>query len=119
MMHKDRTWRITKIDSAGELAEELTEYIGCLCNGFELDGYWFLNDSTSENGAQEYAIVRKPSDDRPALQVESITMGWCTYHEALNFIEEAIDGTYDKSDYAHEVKPKIDRSEKHRCYHCA
>ena len=41
-----------------------------------------LNVSTSEDGAQEFAVVKIPSAaGAPFLQVESITFGWCSKDE--------------------------------------
>lgn len=42
---------------------------------------FFLNDSFSEDGAQEYAVVRN------GRQIESITFSWCSRAEAHNHID--------------------------------
>ena len=120
MMHNDRHWVIGKVESAEELARLLTKQTWCLCNGFELGGYFFLNDATHEDGAAEYAVVKKPEGDRPAIQVESITMSWCTCREALTYIRCAIAGEYDDANYAFAVHPNLQSPEEHgRCSYCA
>ncbi|MEZ6146954.1 MAG: hypothetical protein R3B91_16365 [Planctomycetaceae bacterium] len=42
-------------------------------HGFELNGFFFVNDSTAEDAIQEYAIVKRHEDGHSFLQVESIT----------------------------------------------
>ena len=98
----------------------LTEQTWCLCNGFELDGYWFLNDATHEDGAAEYAIVKKAGLDGQPLQVESITMSWCTYDQTLDYIRRIVVGEYDNADYTIPVDPTIEMGDQHgRCHLCA
>lgn len=120
MMHRRRTWCVGPVASAEELARMLTEITWCLCNGFELDGYWFLNDATSEDGAQEYAVVKKEGPNGTPVQVESITMSWCSEAQALEHIRKSVAGEYDNSDFAMNVSPQIDLPEEHgRCPLCA
>jgi len=120
MFHSKRRWVVTQVKSAQELARMLAEHTWCLCNGFELQGYWFLNDATHEDGAQEYGIVRKEGPNGRPLQVESITMSWCTTQVALDYIHRAIVGEYDDADHAFAVNPRIETSDQHeRCCHCA
>lgn len=90
MIHRDRIWCV--VDREPEaLAADLTAYSWTLCTGFRCRGYLFLNDSSSEGGAQEYAVVRE-SDGQ---QVESITFSWCSYQEALAHIQDAVSGRFD------------------------
>lgn len=56
MLHKNRRWCVTPVASAEELAEKLTEMTWCGCSGFRLGGYLWLNDATSPDGAQEFAV---------------------------------------------------------------
>lgn len=80
MIHKTRRWKITDVVSVGELAEKLIHHSWCLCTGFRVviggsDGMprtelLALNDAFSEDGAQEFAILRN------GVQVESLTVGW-------------------------------------------
>lgn len=84
MIHKQRRYRVTVVDSVHELARMLTRHTWCACSGFRLAGtsLVFLNDAFSADGAQEYAVfnVEKPG------QLESITFSWCTEQEAQNAI---------------------------------
>lgn len=94
MMHKDRIWCVAPIATAEELAEKLTQGTWCCCSGFELNGYVWLNDATCEDGGQEYAVVRKPTDADPHYrQVESITASWCSQEELLRYIHNVQSGT--------------------------
>ena len=118
-MHKNRRWVISPVESAEELARMLTEQMWCLCNGFELAGYWFLNDATHEDGAAEFAIVKRQGPGGQPLQVESITISWCSTAEARTHIPRALAGEYDLADYASTVAPVVETPEQHgRCAHC-
>jgi hypothetical protein len=79
MMHSKRRWSVVRVSSAEDLARILTETTWCCCCGFELAGYLFLNDATSADGAQEYAVVKRGADGEAWRQVESITFSWCEY----------------------------------------
>lgn len=76
MLHQHRRFGVITVQSVGELVENLTEHTWTLCTGFSLQGLLFLNDSFSEDGAQEYAVVR---DGR---QIESLTVSWMSRAEA-------------------------------------
>ena len=79
MFHKGRTWAIHRVDSAETLAEMLTERTWTLCSGFVIEGheeYLFLNDSTHEDGAGEYGVIRGGLTADRRHQIESITLCW-------------------------------------------
>ena len=67
MVHVKRRYHVREVATAEELAGELTRTTWSLCAGFALKGYLFLNDSFTEDSAQEYAVIIE------GLQVESIT----------------------------------------------
>ena len=95
MMHSNRIWQVTPVDSAEELANRLTNQSWTLCTGFKLRGFLFLNDATCEDGAQEYAVVEKRhNDNRDYRQVESITFSWCTEVDALGYINDKHDAVF-------------------------
>lgn len=120
MLHRSRCWCVSPAESAEELARKLTETTWCCCTGFELGGYLFLNDSTSSDGAQEFAVIKNDSGSGKHIQIESITFGWCDEPQALEYIRATIAGDYDRSDFAHEVNANIETPEQHgRCHHCA
>jgi hypothetical protein len=120
MFHKQRVWCVTPVESAEVLAEKLTQHSWTLCTGFQLGSYLFLNDATSEDGAQEYAVVKcPPSDGHEYRQVESLTMSWCTYNEALVYIRRTLAGEFDDASYASVVQPKLEMPEVHgHCHLC-
>jgi len=89
MFYKRGYWSVAPVANAEELATKLTEQTWTLCTGFSLGGYLFLNDSTSEDGVQEYAVV-KPLPEGGHVQIESITFGWCTKAQALEFIRKTL-----------------------------
>ena len=62
MLHSKRIWSIVPAESPEWLAEQLTQYTYCGCNGFRLGDYLFVNDATCADGAQEYAAF----SSRPA-----------------------------------------------------
>lgn len=116
MWHRKRIWGPPqRVDSADDLAEKVTEHTWTLCQAFEHRNYFYLNDATSEDGAQEYAVVKR--GERGFSQVESITFSWCRREEALLYINEASAGKYDDSGVP--VFPRFDDSPNHRCGHCA
>ena len=89
MYHENRRWCLQSIRSAEELAEQLLDYSWCCCCGFELEGFLWLNDSTSPDRAQEYAVVKRPTDDSKEFrQVESITVSWCDRQQLLKIIHQ-------------------------------
>jgi hypothetical protein len=110
VIHRNRTFTVADVSSAEEVAQKVTEQSWTLCTGFRLCDLLFLNDSFSEDGAQEYAVIR---DDR---QVETITFSWTSPARALELIEWLIDGgTSDMGPFS----PQIDDSPHHRCPLCA
>lgn len=120
MMHAHRQWVVTPVASPEELAHKLTEHSWCGCNGFNLNGYLFLNDATSPDGAQEYAIVKQVGPDGQPWQVESVTFSWCDFDRALQIICEVTSGAADDHPWARRVAPQLETVEAHgRCRHCA
>lgn len=117
MWHKNRSFSVADVVTAEELAKKLTQYTWSLCNGFRLGELLFLNDSTSPDGLQEYAVVHEPT----SIQVESITFGWCNCEQALELIREVqrdvAKGTNLDLD---RITNKIQTPQEHgRCGHCA
>lgn len=121
MLHEDRIWCVQSVESPMDLARMLTECTMCCCCAFELSGYLFLNDSTSPDGAQEYAVVRKTSEpDSPFVQIESVTFGWCDADKGLHYVEETLAGQYDQSEFMRPVHPILQTLGEHgRCGFCA
>ena len=134
MLHKNRIWSVEHVDDPDVLGEKLTNWTGCGCCGFSLNAavgaYLFLNDSTSADGAQEFAVVKVVPDGEvnEYHQIESITFGWCTYEKALELIRRTLAGEFDRSplaDYERRersvIRPtQITTPKQHgRCHLCA
>ena len=110
MMHKSRTYFIRKCQSFNELAELLFNHSWCLCSGFQVGNYLFLNDATSEDGAQEYGVILD------GFQIESLTVSWVESESEL--IELFTELGRDPPPIKFKINVKIDTSENHKCELC-
>jgi hypothetical protein len=81
-MHENRRFSISDV-LQDELPNKLVNHSWTCCTGFRCGPFLFLNDATSEDGAQEYAVVR----EEDGLQVESVTFSWCSLDEAIKIID--------------------------------
>jgi hypothetical protein len=116
MMHKARCWALHEVASAEKLARMLVERTWTLCSGFYVHGHGdhvFLNDATSEDGAQEYAVARRSAEGW--LQIESFTMSWSDEGRALLLIKEILAGEFDSVEYAFAVQPRLEMPGRHGC----
>ncbi len=86
MINEHRVYRVIDVETSQDLAEKLSTpgRTWCLCYAFRYKGLLFLNDAFSEDGAQEYAVVRE-SDNQ---QIESITFSWISIATAKRSIEQ-------------------------------
>ena len=104
MQHKFRTWKIIAVKSSAELSRLLSEYRHCLCQGFSIGRYFFLNDSEEVTEAvfgvcvderqailDSQVILQVP----PARQVETIDFSDRAYSECYQKIEAVLSGRYD------------------------
>ena len=123
MMHSNRIWCVTEVESAEELALKLTKATWCCCQAFRVAGhpdYVWLNDSTSEDGAQEYAACRQDLATGDLHQLESITFGWCDYERSLQLILATLNGQDDRNSWRKPVYPMLESELEHgRCPLCA
>ncbi len=123
MMHCLRRWGVGSVPTAEVLALKLTESTWCLCTGFYVEGhedYLFLNDATHEDGAGEYAVCRGRIGSQEYLQLESITFSWCDMTSALAYVQQAITGQMDNSEFAHPLRLHVEPVNDHpRCHLCA
>lgn len=115
MMHDNRAFVVYDAPSAPWLAHALTQRTWTTCQGFRYGGVVFLNDSTSADGAQEYAIY----DERARLQIESITFGWCDEAKALDYVQRLAWGTLRSPYSAVQILPKLEIPGRHFCARCA
>jgi hypothetical protein len=123
MMHIVRRYCVSAVSSAEELARMLTKRTWTLCTGFYVQGhaqYLFLNDSTHEDGAGEWAVIHGGLADRLHRQIESVTMSWCSCQQGLTHIEAALSGVWDNNEFRQHVSPRLETPEQHkRCSLCA
>lgn len=125
MLHDSRRWSALPQPYAS--AEEMFERFSLcdtwtLCSAFWCNDILWLNDSFSEDSAQEYAVCRICHDYGDGrlivLQLESITTSWCTLEKLIDYHKQAIDGVFDETPFgAYTVY--VDRSPAHRCALCA
>ncbi len=83
MLYPDRAHSIRVVESIETLVKLLTAYAWPLTAGFKFEAFLFLNDSTSLDAVQEYAVVL---DGRA---VESITAKELCADELRNLIARA------------------------------
>ena len=118
MLHSKRIWSIAPAESAEWLAEQLTQFTWCGCNGFRLGDYVFVNDATCADGAQEYGALKEEGDQ--FVQIESLTFSWMTCEKALTVIHQVLAGKFDNERYGTVASSRLQTPEQHgRCYLCA
>lgn len=115
MLHKKRVWQVRDV-TAQELADLLVNHTQTCCIGFRCAGYLYLNDSFSEDGAQEYGIIKEATGE----QVESITFSWCSQEKAADYIRRITAGEFDNQARASGIDPKtqVQDPKEHRCPLC-
>ena len=123
MLHENRIWSVSEIESAEKLARLLTEMTWCGCQAFSVQGYpqyvW-VNDSTSPDRLQEYGVLKRNYPDGKIMQIESITFSWCDFDQALQFIQRTLAGKDDNNSLACEVVSTLQTPLEHgKCQHCA
>ncbi len=123
MMHTKRRWSVTEVKSVEELARMLTETTWGCCHAFSIKGhpdYVWVNDSTSPDRLQEYAVLKRNPSEGMILQIESITVSWCTPMEMQQFIERSLAGKDDTGYFVGEVDAILQTPKEHdHCQHCA
>src|SRR5687767_11394290 len=82
MFFQQRRYRVTHVVSIEDLVRSLTERSWTLCQAFAIADLLLVNDATSEDGAQEYAVIR---DGR---LIESVTVSWCEADQLLAILRE-------------------------------
>jgi hypothetical protein len=110
MIHINRHFQVSEVLSIADLVESLTEHTWTLCTAFRLGDILFLNDSFSEDGAQEYTVVRN------GREIESVTFSWQSRAEAHNTITWLVEGG--GGDYG-ALSPILEGPDEHRCPLCA
>ena len=77
MMHKKRPHTIAEFADLDELCKKLVNHTWTTCSGFRWRSLTLLNDSTSEDAVQEYAVIRN------GIQIESLTVSWMESPDVL------------------------------------
>jgi hypothetical protein len=75
MIHASRRFPLVEVDRVGQVVDDVKKCTWTLCTGFSFQGLLFLNESFSEDGAQEYAVVRD------GQQIASLTVAWISRAE--------------------------------------
>jgi len=86
MVHKNRRYRIADVPDLATMAQMLYRNSWCLCNGFRASNLTLANDAFSEDGAQEFVVLR---DGR---EIESLTVSWFDSEAALLETLTKLDG---------------------------
>jgi len=114
MLYPSRVHVLRGVSDLDELAGLLTEHSWTLCTGFRYRAgdqvLLFLNDSTGEDSAQEYAVMAE--DGR---QLETITFGWCDRARAAELIRLVLAG--DGEPWG-PYELLIDQNPHHACHLC-
>jgi hypothetical protein len=112
MIHYQRRFAVTVIDSIEELVRQLTHYTRTLCTCLEYQGLFLANDSFSENGAQEYAVYKE------GRQIESLTVSWMTPAQLREVIEGLCRGDFDELEFRPIQPLQTEPAVGHRCVLC-
>lgn len=109
MIHSKRRFSVLDVQDAEELADKLTQHVWCGCCGFRHAGLLYLNDSTSPDGAGEWAIF----DEQSGVQIDSVTFGWMdTADEALETIRLLSSGNL-RTPMSEDSVPRIETPDEH------
>lgn len=104
MRHAKRCWRSVTVDSPEELAAQLTTPRLSLSAAFRIGQYFWLNDSDSLTGTQDFAVLKRLRSGRYA-QLESVSCGWGDLTGTLQMILATLNGQYDQNAWRSLVTP--------------
>jgi hypothetical protein len=113
MLHNQRIWSLSSIAKPEELVNKLVQYTWTGCQAFELDGFIFANDSTSPDGAQEYAVLRAATNGNELIQFESITFSWCDEIQASAIVLRLLAGDCDYFTYGRVLRDRFQAASEH------
>jgi hypothetical protein len=120
MLHENRIWSVHIATDFGELARILSQYTCPCCRAYQVGVYLFANDALSEDGAQEFAVLRDVGDPVWFSQIESITFSWCSEEKALELIQRVCLGEFDSERYGRVARKQFQVQDVHRsCFLCA
>jgi hypothetical protein len=112
MIHHQRRFAVTVVDSIEELVRQLTQHTWTLCTCLEYQGLFLANDSFSEDGAQEYAVYKE------GRQIESLTVSWMTPAQLQEVIEGVLRGDYEEIVFRPIHPLQTEPASEHRCALC-
>jgi len=119
MLHERRVWAVRPVADPETLAELVSNgRTQVLCAGFTIGGsFLYLNDSFSEDGGQEYGVVRA----NDLVQVESLTFSWMDKARAVETIRRAEGGEfiYRLASVRPEQVVIVGATGRHSCARCA
>ncbi len=120
MLHKNRTWFISRVDSPESLASMLVDQVWTGCQGWQLEKYLLLNDATCPDGAQEYGIFLPIESDSDRLtQIESITFSWCTVANSESHLTSMLEGAFNRNVLDSLPRPLVQTEDQHgKCPLC-
>ena len=123
MFHDDRIWCVRPEGTPEAVAILVTCRNWPACIAFTVGGYLFLNDSLPEDGATDYAVVKRPTAPGGRfVQVASLTLGFWSYENALDLIRSVLAGDYDAPASTFAVDPQLETAAGHvarRCPFCS
>ena len=123
MFHDDRIWCVRPEGTPEAVALLVTRRTWPACTAFTVGGYLFLNDSLPEDGATDYAVVKRPiAPGGRFVQVASLTLGFWSYENALDLIRSVLAGDYDAPASTFAVEPHLEPAAGHvarRCPFCS
>mgnify|MGYP001603500485 CR=1 FL=1 len=86
MIHKNRNYRIADVPDLATMAQMLYRNSWCICNGIRASNLTLVNDSFSEDGAQEFVVIRD------GQEIESLTVSWFESEASLLETLTELDG---------------------------
>lgn len=107
MRHAKRCWRSVSADSPEVLAVQLTTQRLSLSAAFRIGQYFWLNDSDSLTGTQDFAVLKRLRSGR-YFQLESVSCGWGDLTGTLHMILATLNGQYDQNAWRSHVAPVFD-----------
>ena len=105
MFHHDRIWYVIEVESIEALAFRIKKPTD-LSQGFSVAGhpdYLFLNDSTGNDDCfTEYAVIKGGLNTTHRVQIESLTIDYCTHKKLAGYIKTTLAGAWDSRRFSKE-----------------
>ena len=114
MQNVNRTFAVARMESITALARELKRSTWTLCTGFQYKNLLFLNDSESEDSAQEYAVFNMDT----GFKIESITVSWMQEENLISWVVELGNNPEQLNLGRYALKLEYLPEQKHNCLLC-